>query len=477
MARRNSPKGNTTPTGKRVLYPIHDGPQMEFMTTDAEEVLYGGAASGGKSHALRAMGVSYCLLNPGAVVVLFRRTFRELEDTHILRLQMELPSYIATYKASAHDFIFANGSIFMLRFCEKEEDVRSYDTFECDMMLFDELTAFSEFQYVYLTTRCRSVKPWWRGPKIMSATNPGNVGHLWVKKRWIDFAPPYHKIRAPREQGGMVRQFIPAKVADNPTLMKRDPNYVYRLQGLPEEEKRAKLYGDWNVFSGQFFQRWRDSVHLCDDFTPPADWLRYIFVDWGLAVPHAVIWAARPPGTNFLWCYREQYGAGVPTREQARLAAHKTKASGEKIEYIIGDPAMWAKEKDANGDLMASVADIWKTEFAGECEVVRGNNERVMGWSVVRECLDWQGIEDPVAGTTVLVPPRLRIMKDACPNLARCLPGLIHSKNNPEDVDTNGEDHLPDALRYGVRHIFGAPDRGSRVRYIDTPSGIVAVGV
>jgi len=448
-----------------------------FMETDAEEVLYGGAASGGKSHALRAIGVSYCLLNPGAVVVLFRRTFRELEDTHILRLQMELPTYIASYKASQHDFIFENGSILMLRFCEKEEDVRTYDTFEADMMLFDELTAFSEFQYVYLTTRCRSTKAWWKGPKIMSATNPGNVGHLWVKKRWVDFAKPFEKKRAPITQGGMIRQFIPAKVADNPTLMKRDPGYVNRLQGLPEEEKRAKLFGDWGVFSGQFFQRWREEVHLYNTFdTPPAEWLRYMFVDWGLAVPHAVLWAARPPGTNFIWLYREQYGAGVPTREQARLAAQKVRASGEKIEYIICDPAMFAKEKDAEGDYMASVADIWKDEFAGTTEVIRGNNERVQGWSVVRECLDWQGIETP-SGTTVLVPPRIRIHKTNCPNLARTLPALVHSKNNPEDVNTDSEDHASDALRYGVRHLFGAPDRGSKVRWLDTPTGIVAVGV
>jgi hypothetical protein len=477
MGRRNKVQGNVAPSGTKVLYPIHDGPQMEFMTTDAEEVLYGGAASGGKSHALRALGVSYCLSHPGAVVVLFRRTFRELEDTHILRLQQELPTYIATYKASTHDFIFPNGSILMMRFCEKEEDVRSYDTFEADMMLFDELTAFSEFQYVYLTTRCRSVKPWWKGPKIMAATNPGNVGHLWVKKRWIDFAKPYEKKVAPVLQGGMLRQFIPAKVADNPTLMKRDPGYVNRLQGLPEEEKRAKLFGDWNVFSGQFFQRWRDDVHLCDDFTPPAEWLRYIFVDWGLAVPHAVLWATRPPGTNFLWIYREQYGANVPTREQARLAAQKTRASGEKIEYIIGDPAMWAKEKDIDGNLLASVADVWKTEFNSVCEMVRGNNERVMGWAVVRECLDWQGIETPSGGIQLVVPPRIRIMRDACPNLSRTLPALVHSKNNPEDVNTDSEDHAPDALRYGVRHIFGAVDKASKVRYIDTPTGIVMVGV
>jgi|FLYL01.1.fsa_nt_gi hypothetical protein len=446
------------------------------MLTDAEEVLYGGAAGGGKSYALRALAVSYCLQYPGATVVLFRRTFRELEDTHILRLQSELPSYLATYKATTHDFVFTNGSILMCRFCEKETDVRSYDTFEADLMLFDELTAFSEFQYVYLTTRCRSTKPWWPGRKICSATNPGNIGHLWVKRRWIDFAKPYEKKRAPLEEGGLVRQFIPARVTDNPTLMKRDPGYVALLQGLPEEEKRAKLYGDWEVFSGQFFSRWRDQVHVVDDFSPPQDWERYIFVDWGLAAPYAALWAARPPGTNFVWIYREQYGVQVPTREQARRAAQAVKASGEKIQAIITDPAMWSRERDAEGEYLLSAADVWKDEFAGIADIIKGNNERIQGASIVRECLDWQGIEDPDGTIHVHVPPRLRIMR-SCQNTIRTLPALVHSTQNVEDVDTSGEDHCYDALRYGLRYLFGLRNdpKLSRVRYIDTPQGIIAV--
>ena len=196
MSRRTANQGET-PTGEVILYPIHEGPQMAFMKSDAAEIMYGGAAFGGKSYALRAILVSYCLTYPGATAVLFRRTFRELEDTHIKLLLLELPSYIASYKSSSHEFRFINGSVLMLRFCEKEEDVYSYDTFECDIMAFDELTAFSQFQYNYLITRCRSTKEWWSlknggpGRRIRSATNPGNVGHAWVKNRFIDFMKPY----------------------------------------------------------------------------------------------------------------------------------------------------------------------------------------------------------------------------------------------------------------------------------------------
>lgn len=440
MARRRT---STTPQpgGTKVLYPIHKGPQEAFMTSPAEEVLYGGAAFGGKSYALRAFLVSYCLQYPGATVVLFRRTFRELEDTHIIALQNELPSAIAEYKSSSHDFIFKNGSVLMCRFMEKESDARSYDTFEADAMAFDELTAFSEFQYVYLLTRCRSTKPWWPGRKIRAATNPGNVGHGWVKRRFIDHAPPYEIKRGPANEGAMLRQFIPAFATDNLTGMAADPDYLNVLQGLPYEEYRAKALGDWEIFAGQFFGRWRSDVHVCKTFTPSREWKRYISVDWGLAAPRAIYWAARPPmGENFVWLYREQYGAGVPTREQARLVREAVLAADETIEFCVMDPAAWAREKDADGNLMESVADIFSAQLADICPVVRGNNERVMGASLFREMLDWTGAETPDGNVSVLVPPRLKVM-DCCREFIRTVPTLVHSPNNAEDVDTSQEDH------------------------------------
>ena len=478
MSRRTSSQG-TTPTGTKVLYPIHEGPQMVFMESEAAEIMYGGAAFGGKSYALRAILVAYCLQYPGATTVLFRRTFRELEDTHIKKLLLELPSYIASYKSSSHEFRFANGSVLMLRFCEKEEDVYSYDTFECDIMAFDELTAFSAFQYNYLITRCRSTKDWWPvknggpGRRIRSATNPGNVGHGWVKNRFIDYLKPYEIKKAPVNQGGMMRQFIPAKIADNTTGLLIDPEYLEVLKGLPDEEYRAKALGDWSVFSGQFFSRWRSDVHVVDPFTIPANWNRYICVDWGIAVPHAVYWLARPPDTNAIWVYREQYGPNISTREQARSAGEKTRAADEKIQMIITDPAMWAKERDADGNRMKSPADFWKEEFAGITDVIRGNNERLQGASVFRECLDWQGIETS-DGIDVLVAPRLKVFR-TCEYFIETVPSLIHDKANVEDVDTTGDDHSYDAVRYGLRFIFTPPTVMKHRRVIDTPEGLVVL--
>ena len=166
MARKRITLDQPQQRAQGVLYVSHPGPQDQFMESEAQELLYGGAAGGGKSYALRAWGVRYCMTYPEAQIVLFRRTYRELEDTHILAIQREVPSSVATYHTASHNLVFPNGSVFMFRFCEGDEEVRTYDTTEFDAMLFDELTSFTQFQYTYLLSRCRSTKSWWPGRRI-----------------------------------------------------------------------------------------------------------------------------------------------------------------------------------------------------------------------------------------------------------------------------------------------------------------------
>mgnify|MGYP001599451725 FL=1 len=298
-------------SSRRVLYTTHPGPQTDFMLTPAEEVLYGGAKGGGKSHALRAFGVNYCMTYPGATVVLFRESFPQLEETHLLRIQQEIPPSVATYATAKHDLIFPNGSIFMFRYCEKDEDARRHDTAEFDVILFDELTAFSQFAYTYLISRCRSTKKWWPGPRIRSGATPLGSGHAWVQDRWRietdDPIPPFQIWRTPISEGGMTRQFIPASVTDNVTLMEGDPTYVTRLRTLPYEEYQAAM-GNWSVFTGQFFQRWRPDIHVIAAFDIPPDWERFLCVDYGFGAPYACLWFARPPGSDLAFVYREHYG-------------------------------------------------------------------------------------------------------------------------------------------------------------------------
>ena len=451
------------PTNRKILYPIHDGPQTEFMLSEAEELLYGGAAGGGKSYALRAWGVTYCMVYPGARVVLFRRTYPELEDTHLKSIQVEIPTSVANYSSGSYELTFPNGSIFMFRHCEKEDDVRKYDTAEFDAMLFDELTAFSQFQYTYLTSRCRSTKNWWPGPRFRSATNPGHVGHAWVKDRWkINKVDPYEVWTGPASEGGMTRQFIPAKIADNPSL---NDDYVKTIRALPAEEYRAKALGDWNVFSGQFFTRWRDDVHIIEPMDIPVDWDHFLCVDYGYNAPYAAVWFARPPNTQTIYVYNEQYGKNVPLAEQVYRAWQYTQDIGVNLKAVILDPAMFAKV-NVKGEHIESMASEWQKRFA---RVVRGNNDRIPGWRLMREMIDWK--EKP--NGDVLIPPRF-FVSSACRNTARTLPLLIIDEDNPEDIDTDksmvlktgGEDHAADALRYGLRHAFEGSGRSGIKRTV-----------
>jgi len=458
---------------RRVLYTIHEGPQRAFMESEAEELLYGGAFGGGKSVALRAWAVTYCLTYPGATVALFRRSYRELSETHSLALQREVPLTLATYSSGEHVMHFTNGSILMLRYCETDSDVETYQTAEFDAILFDELTQFTQNQYVGLLARLRSSKPWWPGPRVRAAATPLGIGHDWVKARWIDSAPPFSIWIAPPSEGGMTRQFIPAKVTDNPTLLRADPDYQERLRSLPEEEYKARVLGSWDVFTGQYFRRWRDELHAIEPFDIPPDWDRFIGVDYGFAAPYCVLWIARPPGTHTAFVYREHYGVGIDAQTQAELAWEATKDASEKLKAVVLDPSMFGKV-NAKGERMESIASDWKRFFGTTTKVIPGNNERIAGWKLMREMIDWK---DGPNGM-MIAAPRLFVFR-TCSNLVRTIPRLIQDEHNVEDLDTEGEDHAADAARYVLRHAFaGAGRQGAALRFAFAPrGGIQRVGV
>lgn len=458
-------RGSGVDPQRQILYKTHRGPQTDFMQTQAEEVLYGGAYAGGKSFALRAWAVTYAMTYPGALIGLFRKSFRELEDTHALTLQQEVPLSVATYASGAHNLIFKNGSIIQLRYCETDADVSTYQTSEFDALLLDELTQFTEYQYSGLISRCRSAKPWWPGPRIRAGATPLDIGHQWVKERWITPTTPNEIWKAPASEGGFTRQFIPAKLTDNPTLMKADPTYLDRLRALPEEEYAARALGSWDVFTGQYFTRWRDSIHVEEPFDIPVDWDKYLCVDYGHAAPYACLWFARPPETQTAWFYREQYGKGVDLKEQVYRAWQAT--GDEKLKAIILDPSMFAKV-NVKGDRVDAMSEEWKRVFGNTANVIKGDNARISGWRLLREMVEWK--ESPNGG--VLVPPRFHAF-NTCSNLVRTLPLLISDKNNLEDVDSDGEDHAADAARYGLRHAFeGGGKLGRTRRYYLTPQGI-----
>lgn len=356
--------------------------------------------------------------------LILRRTFPDLEKS-LIRVSRDLyrPD-LCEYNGSKHTYTFINGSIIDFGYINSESDVYQYQSAQYDVIRFDELTHFTEFQYTYLISRCRGANDY---PKqIKSSTNPGNIGHGWVRSRFIDIAPPDTRIETP--QG--TRRFIPAKVQDNMFLMESDPEYIKRLQNLPEEEQKALLYGSWDVFKGQYFTEFAREKHVIKPFDIPKDWRRMRSIDWGYNDPCAIFWYAVGPDSR-CYVYRE-----LTIRETlARDVAEKiVELSGdEKIDYTVASPDMWQKR----GHAAIDGESIAETFALHGCPLSRADNNRVIGWARVREFL-----ADAADGE-----PMIQIFEN-CLELIRTIPLMIYDDHNVEDVADGLPDHWCESLRY-----------------------------
>lgn len=401
--------------------------QREFISAQADEVLFGGAAGGGKSYGQLLDAMLYALKYPKSKQLILRRTYPELEKS-LIRVSLEMyPQKIYTYNAAKHTGRFANGSILDFGYCDGENDVYRYQSAEYDVIRFDELTHFTEQMYLYLMSRLRGANPF---PKSMkSTTNPGGVGHFWVKSRFID----------PAESGKIFsakngsRLFIPAGVNDNNFLIDADPDYVRRLKNLCERDRRALLYGDWNVFEGQFFTEWQESSHVCAPFKIPEGWRRYFAMDYGLDML-AGYWIA-VDGDGRAFVYREVYRSGLVVSAAAELIRSMTE---EPIYAHIAPPDMWNRRQDSG----RSVAEIF---YEHGIMLTRAENSRVAGWFDLHEWLR------PTKTAFGGKEPMLKVFS-CCRNLIRSLPALVVDKNNPSDASTEPHEitHAPDAIRYFV---------------------------
>lgn len=399
--------------------------QWRFVASEADETLFGGAAGGGKSYAILINALLYALQYRSSRQLILRRTLPELQRSLILLSQRLYPAEVATYGSSNALWQFANNSRIEFGFCDRESDVLKYQSAEYDCIYFDELTHFTEHQYTYLLSRLRGVNGY---PKQMkSATNPGGVGHAWVKERFVLPQRGQEMVR----QGGRTSLYIPAKVYDNGFLLKADPAYIRRLQELPELQRRALLEGDWDLFAGQFFPEYRRELHGCQPFVIPENWRRFVSIDWGYNDPCAVLWHA--VGDGHVYTYREHYRRQMTAL--ATAAEIKRLSAGERIDYHVASPDMWQK-RGVDAVYGESIAD----SFAAQgLHLLRADNARLVGWQRVREYL-------------AIAPdgePYWRFFPAACPNLARTLPSLVYDHRRAEDA-AQGEDHAPESLRYAL---------------------------
>lgn len=444
------------------------------------EGFYGGAAGAGKSELLLMLPIIYgWFKRAGFKGLIVRRTFQELESEIILRSKEFYRFTGAKYNESKRRWTWTwpDGEAYIqFGHAEHEEDIRKYDTAEYNYIAFDEMTSFTEFQYQYLAfSRCRSSIPGL--PAIVrGASNPGNVGHGWVRRRFVEPAPTGNVIIVDKVSG-LKRIFIQALPTDNPYLLENQPTYIAQLEMLPEAEKKAKLYGDWFTFSGQVFDEWRpepfsdepaNARHIVPWFEIPSYWPRVAAIDWGHSANTWIGWGAVSP-IGRVYGYREYCKKGKKVDEWASDFA--VLSEGEDIRRVTMCHSAWQERGQG------TIADLF-TKFSG-FHPVRSSRDRIGGKMRMHEFLRWKPkpkiklaktdfnhdtaswiirnkgmkayqeyldmFEDEKPEVNL---PKLQILEGTMPELIKAIPLCVYDKTNKEDVAEFDGDDPYDGGRY-----------------------------
>lgn len=427
--------------------------QLLFHTTDADEVLYGGAAGGGKSKACVMDALARTLAYPQSHAYIFRRTFRELEDTIIAEAKASYPQGLGRYISGAHEYRLNNGSIIHFRHCASMEDMYTYAGAEIHFLYFDELTTFEREIFDFLKTRLRAKKSLGLVPIVRCTSNPGNIGHAWVKEYFVDAGPFGEKVKKEIKSAALGKskivttQYIPSLATENPYITE---DYIFELEKKPEALRRALLMGEWDAFEGQVFLEWKDEprhyadrkwTHVIDPFPIPLHWPRFMSFDHGYSKPFSVgWWAISPDGTAYR--YREWYGwNGTPNKGMEISPGEIAKGIIEReyeerrdniIVDRIADPAIFDRSR---GD---SVAQMMEPQGGRDGVYFRrGDNTRLAGKMQFHERLRFDDNGKP----------KMQIFRN-CTQFIRTIPALPYDMRKSEDVDSDAEDHIYDETRY-----------------------------
>ncbi len=400
-------------------------------------LLYGGAMAGGKSYLLRWAALAYLLWITGKTgirnipVGLFSEDYPTLKDRQVARIKREFPDWLGQLKDSREEgyaFHVAEeygGGRILLR---NLDDPSKYMSSEFAGMFVEELTRNEEQTFQDLRNRLRY--PGVTDVKFMGATNPGGVGHGWVKRLWID-----QDSQDPEQDRFF---YIHANAYDNQYISE---TYIKQLESLPEQKRKAYLEGSWDIFAGQFFPEICED-HKVNSIVPSNKYTHFGSMDWGYEAPFCFLGHIIKPekyegvAFNRVITYEEIYDNHKTPEQVAEMINERVNL--DNYSYIRCDPAMFHKVQDGS----MAIADKIKEALPDHETLFKpANNDRIGGWAIMHNWLS-------------LAPDGLPywVITKNCKNLLRTLPQVVHDENRLEDIDTGGPDHAADAARYGLIH-------------------------
>jgi len=479
----------------------HSGKQTEFLGSTANWIFYGGARGGGKSlmlawkaaliprayhyerlkrkiepddakrlkaegKAVKTVVDAVSIDFPDYIGILMRRTFPQLERNLKPECDKLYKLYGANWQERNKCYVFPSGAKIYLVHCQDRRALDNYIGGNYNFIGVDEANQFPEQWIEELSTSARTDNQLLQ-PQICLTSNPGNIGHIWLKKKFIDRCPPevigkpkyneqfdvyYQNQKTGKpfiDEEGISFHFIPATVFDNPTLLDNDPNYVRKLKNLNPVLRAMWLEGRWDVFAGTYFDNWNPMNHVI-----PKEYFQfgvhfkknthtfYRFYDYGTKAPFVCLFAAVDRDDNMI-IFDEITETGLSASKQVQKVNEYTwetyKLKPTDFDDDIADPAYWTKHSEKEG-MLYSPADFYGD---GGIFLSKGNNDRKAGAKIV-----YEGLESPDEGY-----PRIRFT-DNCLQCIETFPNLPSAQNDPEDIDTKADDHHYDALRYGALKVL-----------------------
>lgn len=456
-----------------------DGPQFDAVQArEITEMLYGGAAFGGKTDFLLGDFLQDVPTYGSAWRgILFRRTMGELDD--IIQRSQELYPRTGAFYNNKGIWRWPNGASLRFGFMEQDKHKFKHQGKAYTWIGWDELTQQpTDSPYRYLRGRLRSAQQNIPTMRIRCTANPGGVGHGWVKSKFITAAPGGYRILTDPDTGGSV-VFIPSRLSDNRIGLRNDPGYANRLRGLGSIALvNAMLEGDWDVIEGAYFDCWSSKQHVIRPFAIPAEWTRFRSGDWGSYSPFSFGWWAvvqddftmehsekiLPRGA--LVRYREWYGTRDPSvpGKGLKLSGAKVGQGIVKLEKLdpkltggVLDPSTFKEDggppisEMINGELVKAKMVPFRKADNTRVNTRDSQDKRgpMSGWDQMRARMigtaeqDESGLVDWSTGRPMIY------CFDTCVASIRTIPSLQHDAQKPEDLDTSSEDHAADDWRYG----------------------------